>query len=337
MDVELTSRIALMLAIGVVASLYACGWMVWRRVTWGQVLVYEPRRRVPWGLGVGSLAIIMTAMNVLAALARPREAEPDAQSAAEFANGVMTMFLLYGGFSIAIVAVLLLVMGATIRDLGWPTSGRQFIGDVGLGVGLGLASLLPVYAIQYAAREILGIEPTHPFLEQMQADPKPLVFLAAALAAVVIAPIFEELVFRLLLQGGLERIEDDFIEGTYPRQPTDERLLDALSEPSHAHLVAPGAEHLQEYLPPEEVDQAMSRGRGAVIGLRRGWAPILASSFLFGLAHLGHGTSPIALFIFALFLGYAYQRTHRILPSIVAHLVLNSISILMMILILQPK
>jgi len=62
------------------------------------------------------------------------------------------------------------------------------------------------------------------------------------------------------------------------------------------------------------------------LGLPHGWLPILLSSFLFGLAHFSHGVDPIPLFLFGIVLGYLYQRTHRLLPSIVAHMTFNAFS-----------
>jgi membrane protease YdiL (CAAX protease family) len=52
--------------------------------------------------------------------------------------------------------------------------------------------------------------------------------------------------------------------------------------------------------------------------------PILVSSLLFAVAHFGYGPEPIPLFFLAIVLGYIYQRTHRILPSIVTHATFNA-------------
>jgi membrane protease YdiL (CAAX protease family) len=44
------------------------------------------------------------------------------------------------------------------------------------------------------------------------------------------------------------------------------------------------------------------------------------------LAHSGYGPEPIPLFLFAIFLGYVFQRTHCIIPCIVAHALFNLVS-----------
>jgi membrane protease YdiL (CAAX protease family) len=41
---------------------------------------------------------------------------------------------------------------------------------------------------------------------------------------------------------------------------------------------------------------------------------------------VGHSTDPFPLFVLSLFLGFVYQRTHRILPSIILHATFNLIS-----------
>ena len=47
---------------------------------------------------------------------------------------------------------------------------------------------------------------------------------------------------------------------------------------------------------------------------------------LFALAHLGQGANPISLFFLAIGLGYLYQRTHRIVPCIMVHMLFNAFS-----------
>jgi membrane protease YdiL (CAAX protease family) len=54
--------------------------------------------------------------------------------------------------------------------------------------------------------------------------------------------------------------------------------------------------------------------------------PILISSALFGAAHFGYGPEPLPIFLLAIVLGYVYQRTHRIIPCIVAHALFNGLT-----------
>ena len=68
------------------------------------------------------------------------------------------------------------------------------------------ASLLPVYLVQWASLnwKFRTEETQHPLLKFLQENPGPETILWIALAAVVLAPLAEELVFRVILQGSLQ-------------------------------------------------------------------------------------------------------------------------------------
>jgi membrane protease YdiL (CAAX protease family) len=131
----------------------------------------------------------------------------------------------------------------------------------------------------------------------------------ATIMAVVVAPIGEEITFRLLLQGWLEKWEDRRLG--WRNAPVAE---------SPAEDTVEAAEAIEPPAPPR-------RGVG---GLPYGWTPIILSSLLFAAAHFGYGPEPIPLFVLALILGYCYQRTHRILPCIIAHSLFNLISMIVL-------
>jgi hypothetical protein len=61
----------------------------------------------------------------------------------------------------------------------------------------------------------------------------------------------------------------------------------------------------------------------------RRW-PIVVSAAIFSAMHFGHGFDFVALFFLALGLGYVYRQTHRVLPCIVIHLLLNAGSLIML-------
>ena len=56
------------------------------------------------------------------------------------------------------------------------------------------------------------------------------------------------------------------------------------------------------------------------------WLPIVISSLIFALMHYSHGPDWVPLIILAAGMGYLYQRTHRVVPSLVVHALLNSLS-----------
>lgn len=364
-DVEVPVLAALLSLFVMVAAITALVLWIMRWCRQGYVLPYEPRRRPPWGPVAGVLAVMMTAMGIMNVIMfRNAQGEGAQWTAEEFANAQLTMSLIQIGFAAAIVAVLVVVNGASLRDLGLPSSSDQLIYDVTLGIWIAFAAMVPVWVLQLGAIQLLGVPPGHPLLDQMQQTPDWTLFAAAMLTAVVAAPVFEELVFRLLLQGGLERLEDESVGWKFSL-PTrrEQRVLDDLSaetnfrmaanaplenediedvplEPDAAATaarLAAGDELWSASLQPQDLPKLPPGGDGMAPVLNHGWMPVLISSFLFALAHLGNGPSPIPLFALALVLGYVYQRTHRILPCIVAHMVINSVSVLMLILLLSDS
>lgn len=118
-------------------------------------------------------------------------------------EGIQLQVGIYG----AIVVVLLFLLrtrGARLRDFGlrgddWA---RQ-IRDGALGF---LASMIPVYAVLLATIPIRDIGDQHPLFRSIQENPDPVLITWVALAAVVAAPLAEELMFRVVLQGWLQSV-----------------------------------------------------------------------------------------------------------------------------------
>ena len=53
---------------------------------------------------------------------------------------------------------------------------------------------------------------------------------------------------------------------------------------------------------------------------------LVISSVVFALLHYSHGPDWIPLLVLAAGMGYLYQRTHRLLPSLIVHMLLNGLS-----------
>jgi hypothetical protein len=135
--------------------------------------------------------------------------------------------------------------------------------------------------------------------------------------------------FRLLLQGWLERREllavrqqEALVESDANASPPAESqagLVDEILQPS-----AEASQHdgsgtmLAAQIAPREIVIVSAEVPTF------GWPAIAISALLFALAHFGYGPDPIPLFFLALVLGYLYFRTHRIVPSIVAHALFNA-------------
>ena len=152
-----------------------------------------------------------------------------------------------------------------------------------------------------------------PVIEAVKEAPSGLMLSIATMSAVVVAPVVEEFLFRIVLQGWLEKVELRLTGYPPVSSPTDEQPL---QNPDTL---------LPTYV---EIPPVPLTARG-LYGLPLGLVPILVSSTLFALVHWGRGAAQIALFLLALVLGYVYQRTHRFVPSMTIHMALNGVSMIM--------
>jgi membrane protease YdiL (CAAX protease family) len=55
--------------------------------------------------------------------------------------------------------------------------------------------------------------------------------------------------------------------------------------------------------------------------------PVIISSFIFAIMHVGQGAAPVPLFFLALALGYLYRRTGSITIPLIVHMVLNGLTL----------
>jgi membrane protease YdiL (CAAX protease family) len=60
------------------------------------------------------------------------------------------------------------------------------------------------------------------------------------------------------------------------------------------------------------------------------WWPAVVTGILFGLAHISYGMSFIPLSFLGILLGFVYRQTHSIWPCILIHMMLNTLSMLML-------
>jgi membrane protease YdiL (CAAX protease family) len=295
-----------------VIALFAASIVTWVYLftTWwsyGVVLPYKRRQPVPWGAWASALAVL----HVVGRLAgspglEPDKAEATEMAASKLAFGALTHLLLVGLF----VAAVVVVSRATRADLGLPESKRQALGDARIGILACLAAYVPVAVVRLLVVHQLGEPELHPMLQDVLKRPDAVMLAIAFVSAAVVAPVCEELIFRLLLQGWLEKWEDQMLGWRVePMRSVDPTVAD---------------------IPDAEAPPVPAPPAAGLFGMPYGALPVLASSTMFAWAHIGHSTDPFPLFVLALFLGFVYQRTHRILPCIVAHATFNSISMLML-------
>jgi uncharacterized protein len=104
---------------------------------------------------------------------------------------MIAIAVLTGGFQVSLGSV-----GLRLSSLG-----RQLT-DGALAF---LASFGPVFLVLLATYALRTEENQHPYLKLLREDPSPLTFGWLVVAAVVITPVKEELLFRVMLQDGLAR------------------------------------------------------------------------------------------------------------------------------------
>jgi membrane protease YdiL (CAAX protease family) len=306
------------------------------------LVAWSPRRAVPWGF-IDLVAVVVVygvalvgAQLALAALGWLPDVRDEAQlTLADKGMLVWVNIAMSLGLLVFALPLIALHTGGTRRDFG--IAWGELLADLKLGV-IGFVMLAPpVYAIQGVL--VYFWKPSkHPLMEMFKSSPDASFFAVLLIAAAVVAPIFEELVFRVLLQGFLEKVagfRGNVIELLIGRLPHG-------MQPSVAPLAVTGptmALHSSEelgnpFLSPAIVaevsitadlvndnEQAELRGLAA-------WLPIGAASLIFALMHYTHGPDWVALTLLAGGMGYLYQRTHRLVPSLVVHTLLNSLSML---------
>ncbi len=300
----------------------------------GSLLQFQPRSPVPWNAAGCVLAVVMVWLTVWSVLSSYSMPEPKGEGeatnhATQLITGMVPEVLLVGG----VLTFIAIYFNANRRDLGLPASSQQFAHDFAIGSIAGLAALAPVLLIQALLLYWLGMpemKSGHPLIK-MLAEGKPdlTVMLLGSLFAVIVAPICEEITFRLLLQGWLERWEGE--EMGYGEAPPTQSAVGEETQAPDALAISIDEAQLANDEHAEPLDSSIKVGRQSIetppsrgfAGFPFSWIPIAISSLLFGLAHLGYGPEPVPLFFLALVLGHLYYRTHRIVPSIVAHALFN--------------
>lgn len=335
------SSLALMAGMSA-ASFLALLYLFQRHIGGMPLVEYEPRRRVPWGTVVALVALLFPLAGIAKSLTSAERLSADETIVEGLTEEIVpedqteeperpSRFVINGLFAsivmLTFVAVITIVLrdyySADGHDIGLPATREQLKDDIWLGTVACLAALLPIYMIQIALTLLLQPESGHPMVEELQRSHTPAMMVVGVLMVVVAAPVFEEFSFRLLLQGWLEKWEDQHT-GFF----ATERNEHAMSDPTDADDAA--ASHPQPILLPMDRGLAARPPSGVLPDLPHGWLPILISGTVFGLAHWGHGVSPVPLVLFGMVLGYLYQRTHRLVPSITAHALFNANSMMML-------
>ncbi len=305
-------------------------------------LELQPRRVVPWTIWeVTGVALLFLILDVLAIslLKETHGLKPgltiDEISASQmgammFASSTARMIV-----CVLALATLVLRYGANLTDLGLTAlrSIRVLLTDFRIGV-IGFLMLAgPMFIMQMLLTKWFPSE--HPVETLIKKSSEPGVFLITLFAAVIVAPIAEEMFFRLILQGWLEKLvwkltHNDFGATNSVAESNDAKKPSfPAPDPSNPYAT-PATESASPNVPPSTDGIEPTLPEAVAENKFVNALPIITSATIFAAMHYGHGPDPIPLFFLAVGLGYIYRRTHRILPCIIIHFLVNATSMTML-------
>jgi membrane protease YdiL (CAAX protease family) len=234
--------------------------------------------------------------------------------------------------------VVLVGAGAYLRRTGAYDLGlglRRLRRGVFLGV-LGSVCVVPMMfglmvLIEWVYRWLHFQHPEeHELLHALGQTRDPLVVVPLVAGAAIIAPLFEELLFRAHLQTVLRRLFAWFAYGVLGQGPSISPVAEASPVGGPGEASSPYAG--DGSTPPPEVAgtipyaPAVREPAEFVSPAWTGWAAILLTSALFASVHAMWTWPPI--FILAVCLGYAYERTGNLWVPILIHAAFNTVSTL---------
>jgi membrane protease YdiL (CAAX protease family) len=236
----------------------------------------------------------------------------------------------------------------TLLVADWMIGGFELLIQLGIaatripaGVARGMLGVLvilpPTYALNYVAEWVYTrmkmTHPTeHPLLKLMHEPQDPKIKWALIVAAVFVAPLFEEYLFRGHIQTLIRRA---IISLAAMASGTDERGF-PIGFPPSGIPISPAVDPSQ----PPTLSYAVP-----VVPIRpavwQTWLAILITSALFAAVHWdARSAHPLwmapPIFFLSLGLGYCYERTGNLWTSITVHCLFNSISTFLYLNFQQP-
>ncbi len=323
-DAEILTSLADIAVLAVICGAIGSWVLILRRVLQRRPLVsFEPRRPVPWN-GLDLLVVLLAYVSL----------------------GASLTLAAYG------------LLGWDFQELGAkPSTAMQSRSDDDP------ASEAKIAVAKENDNQEIDLDRAHPIVVLLSGDASPGTVLLCLIAVIVIAPLAEEFFFRLLLQGYFEKA--DFAcrrvwrysgrllgfmpilvssllfaalhsRGAEPPRPVESLIhLFTIDSLTKVLLVAGAIVYLR----------LVRRATWDDLGLRfdRFWndaglalaallaviVPIYLLQEWLGRLLPGTVPDPVPLFFFAVTLGYLYFRTHRLVPSILLHLVFNATALAM--------
>ncbi len=244
-----------------------------------------------------------------------------------------------GSLVLLLLAPLILRMTskAPLRDLG--LSFEKWWQQVAVGVVAFLAIEPVLLAVQFGSTRVWKTNP-HPLFKMVLSEFSPGVPQLAILTGVFIAPIWEELMFRGVIQSWLvsrnqrrrpDQIRVDAKDLDLPVPEISPNPFDGETNPGNLEpeFAGPADTALKPISKPPE--PAQDRPPSVVLA-------ILMTSLIFAGLHWEQWPAPIPLFVFSVIIGYIYQRTGSLIAAICMHAMFNALSTLILMgLLLVPQ
>lgn len=235
---------------------------------------------------------------------------------------------------------------------------KRFPKNVGLGILASFAIIPVTYLLMAAVSFGFDNEYKHPLIEEMTKDGGMMTFFLGATTAALIAPITEEFLFRVIIQGGLQTVSFRSLflnlmgglpaaSQTIDQRGSDSGILDSRAPEDGVSASLENVDDANPYredLPEPIIDarivdattveesehaERFSESQGVMAGaLVPPLWPAIVTGILFGFAHYGYGLSYIPLSLLGIVLGLLYRATNSIWPSLIVHFVLNSLSMI---------
>ncbi len=124
-------------------------------------------------------------------------------------NDIIGSCVITFSFGTVLILILTLLNPNTMQNLGFRLN--QQIGQLRDGSVGFLLALLPVMALLLLTHSFRTEQTTHPFFQQLKEHPQFSTISWILISAVLVAPLFEELVYRVIFQSWLEKLLPPYI------------------------------------------------------------------------------------------------------------------------------
>ena len=192
--------------LAIIAGLIVAGLSVWativrRLIRRESIISFEPRSRVPWtGFDVLLLVLALPMVDALViVLTQTRLTLTSGEISFELLSAITAAHMMWSGLAIIYLEQR---TGASADEIGFNLD--HLANDARVGVLAFLAAFLAVYGTENLVVTFLPAT-EHPLAKLVREQFNPALMTLAAISAVFVAPLTEELVFRVILQGWLEK------------------------------------------------------------------------------------------------------------------------------------